>query len=69
MKRTRISPDRLDKWPLHDEALRWVSDLVLDLKLIELGEPPKKPIDMTRLNEWLKHRNDIEQCTKRTRFY
>jgi len=67
--KSRISPDRLDKWPLHDEALHWASDLILDLKLIELGQPPNKPVDMTRLNEWLKHRNDIEQCTKRTRFY
>lgn len=65
----RLSPDRLETWPNHEDAMRWVSDLVLDLKLIELGEPPKRPVDMIRLNEWLKHRNDLEQCKHRTRFY
>jgi hypothetical protein len=34
-----------------------------------LDQPPNHPIDMTRLNEWLKHRNDLEQCRHRTRFY
>jgi hypothetical protein len=65
----RISPDRLDTRPLHDEAAHWVNQLILDMKLQLLGEQPHRPIDMTRLDEWLKHRNDLEQCKERLRFY
>jgi hypothetical protein len=65
----RISPDRLDTRPLHDETMHWVNALVLDLKLQLLGQPPNKPIDMTRLDQWSKHRNDLERCKERTRFY
>lgn len=65
----RISPDRLDTRPAHEDAVQWVNRLVLDLKLQALGQPPNAPIDMTRLNEWLKHRNDLERCKERLRFY
>jgi hypothetical protein len=65
----RISPDRLDTRPLHDETAHWVNQLILDLKLQLLGQQPNRPIDMTRLDEWLKHRNDLEQCKERLRFY
>lgn len=68
-RQSRIAPDRLDTWPSHDEAVHWVSDLVLDLKLQLLGEQPKHPIDMTRLDQWRKHRNELERCRQRLRFY
>jgi hypothetical protein len=65
----RISPDRLDMGPVHEEAMYWVNALVLDLKLQLLGQPPNKPIDMTRLDEWRKHQNDLEHCKERRKFY
>ncbi len=63
---TRIAPR--PAWPRHEEALRWVNDLILDLKLIELGQKPNKPVDMARLNDWQKHRRDIEDCKARTKW-
>ncbi len=62
----RIAPR--DDWPRHDEALHWMNDLILDLKLIALGQPPNKPVDMVRLSEWRQHRENIEQCKERMRF-
>ena len=67
MKHARIAPPL--PWLRHDEALHWMNDLILDLKLIELGQPPNKPVDMVRLQEWQKHRRDIEDCKERMRFY
>ena len=64
----RIAP-RSDTWPRHDNALQFVNDLILDLKLQVLGQPPNKPIDMTRLQEWTKHRANLEQCQDPMRFH
>jgi hypothetical protein len=66
MMSSRIRPPQ--PWPRHDEALHWINDLILDLKLIELGQPPNRPVDMTRLNAWQTHRRDIEDCKERMRF-
>lgn len=67
--KSRISPDRLDTRPAHEDAIWWVNDLVRDLKLQLLGEQPAHPIDMTRLEQWRKHANDLERCKERMRFY
>lgn len=48
----RIRPDYLDTRPVHEEAVIWVDQLILDLKLQLLGEQPAHPIDMTRLEQW-----------------
>lgn len=64
---SRIAP-RLETWPRHDEALRFMNDLILDLKLQLLDQPPNKPIDMTRLEQWRTHRHNLEQCHDRMRF-
>lgn len=67
--KSRIRPDYLDFRPLHDDAVHWVNDLILDLKLQMLGEQPRKPIDMTRLEQWQRYARDLEQCKERVRWY
>ncbi len=68
-RKQRISPDRLDFRPAHEDAIQWINHLVLDLKLIQLGQPPNHPIDMTRLEQWRTYANDLERCKERLRFY
>ena len=69
MIKQRISPDRLDTRPAHADAIRWINQLVLDLKLQALGQSPNHPIDMTRLDQWRTYANDLERCKERLRFY
>ena len=69
VRKQRIAPDRLDTRPRHEDVMWWVDQLILDLRLQLLGEQPFAPIDMTRLDEWRKHRNDIERCNERIKWY
>ena len=48
-KRIRIMESRPT---LHPDAVQWVSDLVLDLKLQILISHASPPITSERLNEW-----------------
>jgi len=57
-----------DTWPSHEDAIHFIDQLILDLKLQMFDEPTNKPIDMTRLEEWRKHRANLEQCQERRRF-
>lgn len=45
------------RYPRHPAVIKWVNDLILDLKLIELGEEPHAPITMERLSEWHQNRD------------
>lgn len=62
----RIKPDHTA--PEHEEAIRWVDDLTLRMKLQLLGEE-HEPITMEQLNEWFKHRRELERCRRRLIFY
>lgn len=47
----------------HDAAVRWVNDLVLDLKLQLHARKPHGAITEERLNEWnLLYRPKLERC-------
>lgn len=70
MRSSRISPDNFDFAPRHQDATRYVDDLILDLKLQMLGYKPRNPITMERLHEWhQKHARDLDECKTRIRFY
>lgn len=56
----------------HEAAQRWVRDLVFDLKLQMLGEQPRQPITIERLDEWDKLRDldqDLDKCTRPALYY
>ncbi len=53
-------PDRI---PRHMEQTRFLRQLVVDLKLRELGETPPHPITMERLEEASTHLSEIERCS------
>jgi hypothetical protein len=46
----------------HSDAILWVTDLVIDLKLQLLGKPPSEPITLERLNQWHKLCDDLMKC-------
>lgn len=62
----RIKPDHTA--PEHEEAIRYVDDLILRMKLQLLGEE-HVPVTMEELDLWLKHRNNLERCRRRLIFY
>ena len=68
-RKQRISPERFDTHPLHEVTMRWLDQLVFDMKLQLLGEQPEYPIDMTRLEQWARYRNELERCKERLRVY
>ena len=67
MKQQRIRP-AMDTWPRHDDAIRYVDALIVDLKLMFFDQPPNAPMDMTRFAQWRMHRANLEQCHDRMRF-
>lgn len=59
-----IAPEN-NRIPKHLEEARWVTDLIIDLKLQLVGEPPFQPITMERLNQWSDHvRDGLDNCTE-----
>lgn len=47
----------------HSLAILFVNQLIVDLKLQQMGQPPHEPITMERLNEWAEYRRDLENCS------
>ena len=58
----RIAP-RDYTLPKHGEAIRFVNDLVIDLKLQLLGRAPRGAITMERMQEWERiHMPELDRC-------
>jgi hypothetical protein len=51
--------------PKHENVISWVNQLVIDLKLQLLGEPPNEPITPERLAEWSELRRQLERDVQR----
>lgn len=52
----------------HEEVQRWVRQLVIDLKLRELGEE-HEPITLERLQEWDTFDLELDNCTRPAVYY
>lgn len=63
----RIAP-RQHRQRNHEDAQRWVRELILDLKLRELGEQ-HTPVTLERLKEWDKFDYELDQCTRPAVYY
>jgi len=64
-------PSRFDyeTRPKHMEETEWMNELVIDLKLQLLGEEPRRPITLDRLDEW--HEvvaRKLDRCRERVVF-
>lgn len=47
----------------HALAISYVNNLLIDLRLIILGQEAVEPVTMERLDEWWhKHRKDVGRC-------
>lgn len=65
-------PSRFDyeTRPKHAEETEWMNELIIDLKLQLLGEAPRQPITMERLDEWNEVvARKLSRCRERTVFY
>lgn len=50
---------------VHDAEIGFLTSLLIDLKLREMGRTPHAPITMERLTEASKHVGKLLQCRKR----
>lgn len=48
----------------HDQEIGFLTSLLIDLKLIELGREARTPITMERLEEATRHVSALMQCRK-----
>jgi hypothetical protein len=46
----------------HPEAVRWLTDFMIDLKKTVLLKQPYQPFTLDRLDEWNTHHADISEC-------
>jgi len=53
---------RNDFGPSHEDANKWLRALMTDIKKTVYLEENYQPFAMERLQEWSKHRADIETC-------
>lgn len=58
---TRIDPSRLNSRKLHHDAAIYLLRLCADLKVLIDNKQPLRA-DVSRLEEWAKHRRDLEEC-------
>lgn len=53
----------------HSAEIDFLTDLLIDLKKRELGNEPREPITMDRLNEASKHVSKLFACREKVRFH
>lgn len=61
--RSRINPDRLNRKPIHHEAVMYILRLCANLLVLHDAEQPLRADPLT-LEEWPTHRQDLEGCTE-----
>lgn len=49
----------------HVQAIEFFNDLIIDLKLLQLGKLPRQPITMERLEDATRHLVDLERCKEK----
>ena len=58
MRRTRDNSNTYT----HPEAIKWLTQFMIDIKKMVYIDANYQPFTMERLEEWSKHRDDIETC-------
>ncbi len=58
---SQIADERISK---HSSAILFFDSLIVDLKLVELGHEPIKPVTLERLEQASRHIQDIQRCTE-----